>query len=230
MPGIDPPLLEQNLQQVQVAFLNEFGVIAPLIHLQADNKLPLHTYRLKIDDRMLDTLVGIDNGEFWANLPVDLIEGMVRDSAKDQPDVAELTLSLLQIRESEEPNTGSPAAILHPSQEFEDKLNQKTIDTFRSSGIEVRDQYGYIVFTVAAELRRNIADLLTPSLVEYLLGKLDIYYPALVTAVRENIGISILTEALKTRLSERQSIRNLALILEDLLIEKLARQAQLHPD
>lgn len=84
------------------------------------------------------------------------------------------------------------------------------------------DESGYhqrIVEDLANAAKDHIEELLDSNLVEHYLNTLNQIVPALVAAVRERVGIEKLTLRLQTDLKAGVSIRNMAHIMEEMLVQ-----------
>jgi type III secretion protein V len=79
------------------------------------------------------------------------------------------------------------------------------------------DQTGYLVLSFAADLRASSACLLHHHLVHDQLQDLGLAFPGLVKAVQEKVSIEQITRVLRALIAEEISIRNLRLILEQIL-------------
>jgi len=96
-------------------------------------------------------------------------------------------------------------------------INEKDKQTADNSGLYVWDQIGYVILSLAKELRRNAWRLLHVEAVEYDLARLHLAFPDLVLATLEKISLTHLTRILRELLRDEVSIRDLRAILERIL-------------
>ncbi len=190
------PLERENLAQefvnLQDLLFDELGVIIPQVTIAEDDSVGEHDFQLQANDRELAITPGLAPGEFWINIPFDDVKDLHPGS-----------------RASVEPNFGTPAAILKDSANVQ-------LD-YAGRGYSTRDPLGYVIFSVAAELRRRANELLTAETVEHYLSKLEVSYPALVKVARHYFSAEELTRRLREPLSNGKSIRNMTGTLETLL-------------
>lgn len=184
--------LAQELIGLQALLFNEQGVIIPSIDLNESENLEPHAFQLQIDDQRLAPMPGLAPGEFWVYMPYETIKNQLPES-----------------RSSVEPNTGGPAAIV----KGDEALRQE----YQTRGYSTRDPLGYVIFCVAAALRRQPEQMLTCETVEHYLYRLKTSYRALVDVTQHYFSLEALTGRLRERLSARASIRNLPKVLEELL-------------
>lgn len=213
MPGVIDSDLAANLLDIQNVIFNETAFITPLIRLEQDETLTDNTFRLKINDKLQQSVSGLDAGEYWVYITRTDYETVVGELAGD-----------FTARDSVEPNSGASAMIIKPSATLEEalKLQGKNFGTvLQEFGMEVRDRIGYVVFCVAAALRNNVAELVTDGVTDELLRKLESEALALVNALRQEIPLGEVTQSLQRKLDSRETIRDLELILEEMLVEKM---------
>jgi len=213
LPGTDTLTLKENLLGVQEALFTEMGIISPLIQVEQDDELAAGTFRLKMNGTMQELMVGLDVGEYWVFASKDEFQQSMDKTAME-----------FRLRESVEPNSGAPGVIIKPSAILVENLQNagKDLKTmFQEAGVEIRDQSGYIIFCVAASLRRNLPELVTDGTTRYMLMKLESLTPALGKAVSQEIPFEEIKQGLKRNLAMHQSIRALPLTLEKMLIERV---------
>jgi len=183
LPGIERSLLEMEMALTQTLFINELGLITPLLNVQADDTLPSGAYQLQMNGQRLTPITGLKPNEFWVLFPAsELTEPMFGRAWRARPAV--------------EPNFGNEAAIV----EGDDAARQ----LWQEHGHDTRSPAHYIVFTVAAEIRKRAAEFLVPGLVDYYLTKLHSPYPALVDSARQQFDLATLTESLRPKLPTLQ--------------------------
>jgi type III secretory pathway component EscV len=215
LPGIDLEKLGENLLVVQNALFAEMGVISPLIRVEQDELLPDGTFQLKINENLQDAVAGLDIGEYWVLISREMYQ-------TSWGEAVEGVVEGFSARDSFEPNNGAPAMIIRPGPLVELGLKNQNKDfeiVVREAGLEVRNQLDYIIFCVAAGLRRNLPELVTDGLTRYLLGKLELKNPALVQALMQALGPEKITQGLRDALRRGQSLLDLKLILENMLVE-----------
>jgi len=214
IPGLDVSAIKENLLQTQEALFSEFGVIIPLIQVEMDEMLPDGTFRLKINSQMQEMGAGLDVGEYWVYMSRETYQEYFVGTLGAQAEE-------FSVRDSIEPNSGYPAIIIKPSPAVQAMflLSDKNLGSIlREAELDVREQLGYITFCVAADLRRNVAELVTDGLTRYMLSKLEAKAPALVKAVSQEISLEGVTQELQRRVAARQSIRDLPAILDEMLV------------
>jgi type III secretory pathway component EscV len=223
MPGIDLAELEKGLPAIQETLYYELGLITPLIHLENDKELPEQNFCVMIDDRRLERRTGLSAGEFWAAMTQEVYREGLQQLPPDQNQGAELLLAEMILRDSTDPNTGVPAIVLRPSVVLEGifvEANFDIVEYFRLNGITVRDQLGYVIFCVAADLRKHTDELLSTELARYYLKKIEPSFPDLVAAAEQEIGIEQIRQELQAQVKKGQSIFNFPTVLDQILTGK----------
>jgi len=86
-----------------------------------------------------------------------------------------------------------------------------------ASGLTTWSQLGYLILSVATDLRNNSALLLDSKHVQQMTEQLAQVFPALVAAVRQKVSLEQLTAMLRALLADQISIRNLRAICEAVL-------------
>jgi flagellar biosynthesis component FlhA len=156
------------------------------------------SFQLQINDAALSPTPGLEPDQFWLNYPA-----------------SQLPARGLTGRPALEPNLGTEAAIMQGGEDI--------AKTWRDAGYTTRSPLGYVIFNVAAVIRRNPSVLLSADLVEHYLTTLQATYPILVNAALKRFNVEALTQILRDKLDARASIRNLPGILESLLVTDALR-------
>jgi tetratricopeptide (TPR) repeat protein len=191
---LDRAQLAQRCLDAQSVLFDELGVLIPRVIINDSESIGQHDFQLQVNDEKLPTIQGLAPGELWAFVSFKTVQDRFPDG-----------------RPSIEPNSGQPAAIFVETAEVRRECE--------THGYDTRDPLGYVVFCVAAELRRRADQLLTPELVNYYLAKLKKEYPALVEVTRWFFSTEQLTQRLRRQLAVQSSIKNLPKTLEELLAE-----------
>jgi type III secretory pathway component EscV len=201
LPGIDRSQLESEFSGFQEMFFSELGIIIPVIQLVDDPSLPENVLQVYINDEPQPPIESIAEGEFWLYLPASQVQGQ------------QYYERTWEARPGIEPNTGSEASIVRG----DDADRQLWID----NGNDTRSRQGYLVFSVAAQIRRQPASFLSLELIDYYLTRLKDSYPDLVDIAGRMLDPGELHERLRLQLQAGSSIQNLPALLEEILVEKI---------
>lgn len=200
LPFIDRASLKDEFGRFQDLFFDECGVIIPPIDIIEDPSLSETTLQLEINGEKQPPIVSLAENEFWVFYPASQIENPFLNHT-------------WQFRPSIEPNTGEEAAIVTGGQAEQ--------QIWRDNGYDTRTCQGYIIFTTAAQIRRNKAEFVTRGLVRFYLRRLQDNYPALIETVCDVIPETTLIDELKSRLANDEPIKDMPRILEDLLARQI---------
>lgn len=200
LPFIDRENLKGEFRRFQDLFFDESGVVIPPIDIIEDPSLPENMFQLEINGVKQPPVESLAENEFWVFYPASQIENPFMDHT-------------WQFRPSVEPNIGEEAAIVVGGQDEQ--------QIWRDNGYDTRTCQGYIIFTTAAQLRRNKTEFVTPGLVRFYLSRLKQNYPALIETVRDVIPETTLMDELKFRLTNDEAIKDMPGILEDLLARQI---------
>lgn len=200
LPFINRENLELELERFQDLFFDECGVIVPTIKIAEDRSLPENMFQVEINGVKQPPIESLAENEFWVFYPASQIENPFLDHA-------------WEFRPSIEPNTGEEAAIIVGGQDEQ--------QIWRENGYDIRTCQGYVIFSTAAQIRSHKPDFVVPGLVRFYLSRLRENYPALIETVREVIPETTLIEALKSRLADNESIKDMPRLLEELLARQI---------
>ncbi len=200
LPHIDRDALKTELARLQELFFDESGVITPPFEVVEDETLPENTFQVEINQVKLPPIESLAENEFWVFCP----PSQITDPFLDRT---------WQFRPSVEPNTGEEAVIVVGGQE--------EMQIWRENGFDTRSYQGYVVFTTAAQVRKNNSELITGGLVRFYLSRLSENYPALVDIVRETFPEATLVQELRSLLSNGESIKDMPRVLEYLLARQI---------
>jgi tetratricopeptide (TPR) repeat protein len=189
---LDRESLKVALMDMQAALFDEMGVVIPQIFIEASDTVEQDDFQLQINDQKSPITVGLTSDELWVFVSFN----SVRDRFPDG-------------RASIEPNSGESASVL--------KVSEEVLRLLPSHSYAQRDSLGYVIFCIAAELRRNADELLTREIVEYFLLRLKTNFPDLINVALDFWGIEELTRRLREQLRIPSSIKNMPVILETLL-------------
>lgn len=196
LPYINRDTLRAELARLQGLFFEESGVLIPPFELIEDGTLPENVFQVEINGVRQPPIESLAENEFWVFCP----PSQITDPFLDRT---------WKFRPSIEPNTGEEAAIVVGGQD--------QMQIWRDNGYDTRSYQGYVVFTTAAQVRKEIPALFTGGLLRFYLSRLRDNYPALVDVVRQTFTEETLVEELKTILAQGKSIKDMPRILEDLL-------------
>jgi flagellar biosynthesis component FlhA len=184
--------LAQLSGPVQELLFEELGIICPMIQIQDDEDLPAHAVQLQVNDSRPTTTRGPGPNGFWL------------DSLPSQPAAHD--------------ETGLPATQTDQATEAAIVPEGESVaQHWRERGYPELDPVAYLFYHLADTMRHNAGKLLSTELVRHYLTTLQPTYPALVDAALKQFDLAALTRILRDKLDGRSSIRNLPVILEDLL-------------
>jgi type III secretory pathway component EscV/tetratricopeptide (TPR) repeat protein len=189
--GDDQPI-EEMFDEQRDGLFYELGIILPKVEIKSDNNLKINEFRFQLNDLPPITAVGLEPDEFLVNDTVD-------------------RLSLLNIkgREAINPANGVECAIVKE----EDGNSKICLD----AGLTTWDPAGFMVLSLASEIRKSAMHYLTKEIVIFNLNLLRKAFPALVDTAVRRFNPEMITEILGDLLEEENSIRDLRSILESLL-------------
>ena len=172
------------------ALFYELGVRLPDIKLAVSRKIKEQAFSIKFNDVACSPHLGLKPGQLLVNDTVDRVRQLGVEASR-----------------ATNPANDNECSVI-------DEKNKKTAE---DSGLYVWDQIGYVILSLAKELRRNAWRLLHVEAVEYDLARLHLVFPELVLATLEKISLTHLTRILRELLREEVSIRDLRAILERIL-------------
>ncbi len=201
LPGIDREQIASEISGFQEMFFDEFGIIIPMIEIIEDDELADDIFQVIINGDEQSPVESLQEGEFWLYMEVSQLKGETYFER------------MWEARPGIEPNTISEAAIVRGDEA--DRL------LWAENGSDTRSRQGYVVFSVAAQIRSQPAAFLTPDLLHYYLTRLNEDYPDLIRTVNDLLDNEMLLESLKSHLNNGFSIQNLPRLLEEMLVEKI---------
>ncbi len=168
----------------------EQGIRFPDYHFSINESLKPNSFAFKINHLTTLPKVGLSPESLLVNDTVD-------------------RLSLLNIEgiQSVNPMTGLEFSI----------IDNEYGDIAEMAGLTTWNQLGYFVLSFGAELKRHASCFIDLPIVEKNLNLLKEAFPALVNTAKETFSISQITQVLRALIAEEISIRNLRLILEQLI-------------
>ena len=168
----------------------ELGLLYPKFRFVPDENLKPNGFAFKINH--LTTLP-------WISLESD--QCLVNDTPE--------RLKLLNIEggATTNPATGSPGGI----------IDLKFHDLAETAGLTTWNQMQHLILCFGASLRENSFCFLHYEVVQDSMRQLELAFPELVEATKNDLSIEQITRILRTLVTEEISIRNLRLILERLL-------------
>ncbi len=201
LPGIDRADINSEFSGFQEMFFDEFGIIIPLIEIVEDAELAENIFQVIINGEKQPPVESLQEGEFWLYMDVSQLEG---ESYFERT---------WEARPGIEPNTLSEAAVV--------RGDETDRQLWADNGSDTRSRQGYVVFSVAAQIRAQPTAFLTPDLLHYYLTRLNDDYPDLVQAAGALLDDDKMLDFLKSRLNDGYSIQNLPRLLEEMLVEKI---------
>jgi len=180
--------LESRLQSYRKQFALDFGLVLPKESLFKDQSLDANQYVLSIHG------VQAAKGDLYPEF-----ELAIDASGKKTP---------LKGKETKEPTFGLPATW----------INKETAKIAREGGFTVVDPETTFLTHLTETLKKNAPELLTRAEAEKLIGKVAESQPGLVDELIPSVlAYSDVQKVLQQLLQEKVSIRNLPLILEELV-------------
>ena len=188
----DDNTLAEALSLMRDGLFNELGIMLPVVRLDNDPTLRPNEFRFNLNGRAYPRMSGLDQNEYLVN---DTVE----------------RLKLLDIhgRRGRNPATGLESTIVE-----EDQTASAACDR---AGLTTWGPAGYLVLTLAAEIRKTAASFQTVEATRYLLDTQRSSLSSLVDAALDRFSVAEIALVLRELLEEELSIRNLRSILESML-------------
>lgn len=183
--------LQEKSGMMQDGLFHELGIAFPAIAWTTQPQLAEDEFVIRINDVALPTTRGLPPGRCLVN---------------DTPD----RLSLLNIDAAPATNPANGAAAA--------TVADADAAVCEQAGLTTWDPAGFMILHISAQLRRHAGSFLTVATVEYALGKLSEFVPALVAAARARHDACEITWILRDLLDGDLSIRDLPGILDRLAI------------
>ncbi len=194
---LDRKILEEELSKFQPYIFNESGLVIPSINTEQNKAIDQNDFQLQFDDQKLTITKGLAPDEILVFVPYSEI--------KEQfPDSYELI----------DPTNLNSASVLKDTEEARTVIADKNY--------EKRNPLAFINYCIAGELRLRFDRLLNVEQVKYFIVRLKQDYPVLVNIISFFFTDEALTFHLKEVLKKNNSIKNLPVVLENLL-EQLNR-------
>jgi hypothetical protein len=190
-PADDMPIKDM-FEIMRDGLFYELGILLPKVAVDTDESLEDNEFRLQINDVRFPPTPGLAPDQFLVN---ETIDGLAKLEVKSRKAIG--------------PVNGIECALV----EYRDGA----LDKCRQAGLTTRGPAGFIILSLAGEIRRNAGAFLTTGVAEYGMNQLRQDFPALVDAALKRFGKVTLTRILKNLLDEELSIRDLRGILEGLL-------------
>lgn len=191
LPG-DYGDVQEMLKMMGDGLFYELGLVYRLDGIEVDDSLVGSMIRFKINDLHTPEIPGLEPGEF-----------LVNDSAD--------RLTLLNIKGADvvNPANGAEAAIVKDTGETREFCEQ--------CGLTTWDTPGCILLLASHIIRRFAGALLNTNITDFMMDRLAISFPDLVSRTKQVYGQNQLTRVLRDLLDEEISIRDLRSILECIL-------------
>lgn len=191
---LDKKNLVVELKKIPPYFFKETGVVIPDIQLSESKEINQNDFQLQFNDQKLPVIAGLD--------PDEILIFVSFQDIKDQ---------FPGSREFIDPATIASGSIVRATEEAVKEIELKHYDK--------RNPLEYVVFYIAAELRLQPDRLLDIELVRYFLNKLKQDYPVLINMTSMYFTDKELTRRLKELLKKGTPIKNLPVVLENLVAE-----------
>lgn len=185
----DYATIDALLSMVADGLYYELGLAFRLDRIEADPALAPGELRVQINDLRSPVLPGLRDGEM-----------LVNDT------VGRLRLVGLDGREARNPANDNPCSVIHDTPEAR--------QTCRDIGLTTWDEHGYMILLASSIIRREAGALLSVEVTRFLLDRLALAFPTLVSSAREGTDEVLITRILRHLLDEEIGIRNLRAILE----------------
>jgi flagellar biosynthesis component FlhA len=191
--------LDELFDFMQEGLFVELGIIFPKVSIDIDESLEENDFRIQLNDIRFPSVIGLEPDQFFVN------------------DTSE-RLSLINItgKKAINPATGMECAIV--------QNKESALDICEKAGLTTWNPTGFIILSLAAEVRRNAGIFLTNEIVDYSLSLLGAAFPVLVDTASKRFDTVTLTQILRDMLDEEISIKDLRTILETLLSIKTSGQ------
>jgi flagellar biosynthesis component FlhA len=181
---------KNNYSLLRDGLFYELGLYFPEFRFNTNEKLKPGSFAFKINHLTTIPYLALPKGKILVN---------------DAPG----RLNLLNI-------AGIPA--INPNQGYEGSLiDIQFKEIAESAGLTTWNQTGYLILSLAGELKRHGSYFVHHTEIEKKLNHLGISFPALVEGVKKTSSVEKITQVLRSLIAEQLSIRNLPLILEQIL-------------
>ena len=181
--------IEWMLRMMSDGLFYELGIVYRLDEIETDDALQGAEIRFKVNDLRTPIVRGLQSNEF-----------LVNDTA------SRLAYLNVTARFAVNPASGSEAAVV------EDVHNAKTI--CEDAVLTTWDNHGCMILMASHVIRRFAGALLTTGVVEFMLERVAMAFPALVSRVQELYDVRRLTQILRNLIDEEISIRDIRSIFE----------------
>jgi FHIPEP family len=173
-------------------FHEELGMLIPAVTFEVDPSLGDGRFRIAINDLRFAPL-----------------QGLVAEEVMVNADLATLGTAGTGGRARLHPTHGREVAVV--------RVDDEGLAALNAQGHATWGPQGYIVFSLAREIRRHAGALLHPDVVTFHLDRLRSDYPVAVDTALEQFDRYWITAALRHLLDDQVSIQDLVGILEGLL-------------
>jgi type III secretion protein V len=166
----------------------ESGILFPTLKTAVDPDLSPPWFRLDWNDLRLPPRKGLLSGQIAVNDTAERLHVM----------------NLNDVVEIANPATEQPSCVVDASHQ----------DRLEATGLTTWTPAGFLILAIAGEIRKAAPAFVHIPFTEYLLARLHLAFPELVSAVRQKFELPILTAILRNMIEEEVSVRDLATILE----------------
>lgn len=187
----DKPI-EEMLEIMQDGLFYELGIILPKVQIEIDKAIKTNEFQIQLNDLHPQTFHGLAKDQFLVNDIVDRLSHLDITGEK-----------------AINPANGSECA------KVLDRNN--ALEKCENMGLTTWGPTGFLVLSLASEIKKNADIFLTKNIVDYNLDQLHRAFPALVDMTRKRFSIEKLTLILRNLLDEEIAIGDLRSILESLL-------------
>jgi type III secretion protein V len=188
----DDQSIEETLSMMQDGLFDELGIILPAVRIETDSTLKADEFRFDLNGRAYSPLVGLAPDEFLVNDTADHLSQLKIEGHK-----------------AINPANGSVCTIV--------REDQGSSDACRQAGLMTWGPVGFLVLTLAHEIRKVAASFQTVEATEYVLDSLGAFFPQLIDTARKRFSVEEISLLLRDLLEEEISIRDARSILESML-------------
>ena len=228
-PQVDDKVREQ-FKMLAGGLFYEFGIRVPDIALVASARIKEQGFSIKLNPLGGIPRLGLRPDQLLVNATVAHLKtpegneqrmeksGYLRVAGQVESLIHRLGLKTDHLPVSDKKSGITALEAINPANDTECSIiDKKDKQTVEDKGLYVWDPLGYLILSLAKELRRNAWRLLHLEAVEYELAQIHRDLPDLVLTTMENISLKHLTRILRELLSEEVTIRDLRAILELIL-------------
>jgi len=192
LANADDMTIEEMFELMRAGLFYELGIFLPEVHLEIDDNLGTDEFRFQLN-----------------NLQLPVFKGLKKDESLVNDTVDRLRVFNIKGKEAINPVNGSECTIVQHREEILDKL--------RSAGLMTWGPAGFLVLTLASEIRKNAAMFQTIKVTKYILDFLRVSNPDLIDTALKQFSVEKICCVARDLLDEDISVRDFKNILESML-------------